>query len=299
MTKAHKLFQLIISNFQGLLRTWHGRFLIIAIAISVIYMPAWLFTLFKSKTSFVSLCFLALGVSSLWKKREQLDKFNVTLEEKIIGYSFIVIDAFFFFAFYDSLSLRYVNLVIILAGSAISSWGILFFRENVIAPIFIAVSLYPRLLFLFKKLWLSILDPYLLENFMAWVAGHALQLLGKPAIIQERFISLPNGAIEVGPSCSGYAMAVTMACIGLMLGIFFKQGIYKTCLIVFLGVILALITNVPRIILLAYVVGYFDEAVFDFWHGPWGGQIFSALLFTPYYYIVMAIIHSKLKLLNL
>ncbi len=60
-----------------------------------------------------------------------------------------------------------------------------------------------------------------------------------------------------------------------------------------LDIVMALIINMPRVMLLAYVVGHYDESVFKFWYCPWGGQIFMAILFTPYYYLVTAFFESK------
>jgi hypothetical protein len=40
---------------------------------------------------------------------------------------------------------------------------------------------------------------------------------------------------------------------------------------------------------------YWGEAAFDFWHSTWGAQIFSAVLFTVYYYAVMAVIKKRPK----
>jgi len=54
-------------------------------------------------------------------------------------------------------------------------------------------------------------------------------------------------------------------------------------------VVLALIFNVPRIMLLAIAAVYWGETSFKFWHGPWGGQMFSGVLFTVYYYAVMGL----------
>ena len=42
-----------------------------------------------------------------------------------------------------------------------------------------------------------------------------------------------------------------------------------------IGIVLALAFNVPRIVLMTLAVVYWGKDAFEFWHGAWGGQIFS------------------------
>jgi exosortase/archaeosortase family protein len=54
-----------------------------------------------------------------------------------------------------------------------------------------------------------------------------------------------------------------------------------------IGVVASFIFNVPRVMLLAIASVYWGHGAFEFWHGPWGGQLFSGILFMVYYYLVM------------
>ncbi len=133
--------------------------------------------------------------------------------------------------------------------------------------------------------------PYnLLERLMAWGGGLGLKAIGQPVKFMNDVITLPGGSVRVDWGCNGFDMALNVAVAGLLIGLFFRQRRLQILLMVGLGIILALLFNVPRIMLLAMSDAYWGQVVFGFWHGFWGGQIFSALLFTTYYYVVMAII---------
>ena len=54
-----------------------------------------------------------------------------------------------------------------------------------------------------------------------------------------------------------------------------------------IGIVLALAFNVPRIVLMTLAVVYWGKDAFEFWYGAWGGQIFSAIVMTTYYQIIM------------
>jgi exosortase/archaeosortase family protein len=62
--------------------------------------------------------------------------------------------------------------------------------------------------------------------------------------------------------------------------------------LIVMGWTVAMVLNVPRIMLLAIASVYWGEHSFEFWHGPIGGQMFSAVMFTVYYYIAMWLVDS-------
>lgn len=135
---------------------------------------------------------------------------------------------------------------------------------------------------------------------MAWLGGNALSMIGQPVSVQGPFLSLsstmnPEKAVEVASGCSGFDMAFPIAGFAFIMGMFFKQSWRKTFALMAIGVVLALAFNVPRIMLLAFAVVYWGKDSFEFWHGPIGGQIFSMIMLTAYYYIAMAIINYKPK----
>ena len=82
-------------------------------------------------------------------------------------------------------------------------------------------------------------------------------------------------------------MAVTIGGGGFLLGIFLKQRRSTILCWMTIGIVLALAFNVPRIVLMTLAVVYWGKDAFEFWHGAWGGQIFSAIVMTTYYQIIM------------
>ncbi|MBD2260588.1 archaeosortase/exosortase family protein [Pseudanabaena sp. FACHB-2040] len=129
---------------------------------------------------------------------------------------------------------------------------------------------------------------------MAHAGAAALRVIGQPAIAEGSIVALPPaGAVNVDWGCNGFNMAFTMAAAGLIMGLFYKQRWYNTLSIMAVGTVLALIFNVPRIMLLTIASVYWGEASFKFWHGHWGGQLFSSVLFTVFYYAVMALINRQ------
>jgi exosortase len=272
------------------LRTEPGLVTACALLLALLYYAAWGgLTLSHSSVSFG---FIALGLKYIWDGRAQLQQEHSYPEERFMGYALAGCGLALFFWLSSSASFQYLAFVITLAGMALALWGATFFVRQGFASVLIAIGLYPDLIFLTNSLWRLATPRFLLENAMGQWAGRALALIGQPVVVEGRFIGLGKGAVEVASGCSGFDMAVSMAAVGLLMGLFYRQAWPKIGLAIGLGIILALIVNIPRVMLLAYVVGHYDEAVFKFWHGPWGGQIFMALLFTPYYYLVMAIFDS-------
>jgi exosortase/archaeosortase family protein len=88
-------------------------------------------------------------------------------------------------------------------------------------------------------------------------------------------------------------MAVQMAVAGFFMGLFLKQNWVSTLMMMVVGAGLALIFNIPRIMLLTLASVYWGEGWFNFWHGTWGGQVFTGLLFTLYYYSIMAMVNRR------
>ncbi|MFM2432056.1 MAG: cyanoexosortase, partial [Cyanobacteriota bacterium] len=107
------------------------------------------------------------------------------------------------------------------------------------------------------------------------------------------YVLLPAGAVWVGPGCSGFSMALVLLGTGFLIGKFTGMTWRKTLGIMLIGWFLAMIFNVPRIMLLAIASVYWGKQSFEFWHGPIGGQIFAGVLFTIYYYAAMWIIDRR------
>ena len=282
------------------LKTTHGRIVLGGLLVGLCYFPVWLggLTVAAAQGSaglplITAVVFLAL--QELWKKRKELAETTASDEDQLLGHILILGGVVLFpFCRFEIWSQALIWLLV-LAGIACSTWGVNFFRKYPLPISLIVLSAYPKPGVMARILWQTFTPPQLLENFMAWSGSHALRAIGQNANVVENIVSLPTGAVQVDWGCNGFNMSFTMAAAGLILGLFLKQSWLKTLGIMTIGVILALIFNVPRIMLLAIASVYWGEASFKFWHGPWGGQMFAGVLFTVYYYAVMRLVQPLEK----
>ncbi|MGG6263555.1 cyanoexosortase C [Leptolyngbya sp. AN03gr2] len=287
---AHDLWR--ISN-----KTAHTRLVAGGILVGVAYFPVWLFNLivrsFHGSASSLMAIMLGLGGYRLWQQRKQIKVLEASEDDRLLGHILIgcgmVLSPLGFFSEWA----QRLILILILIGIALSSWGLPFFRRYPLPIALIGLGLFPQPTAVAKSLWQVFTPPRMLENFMAWGGSGGLNLIGHPAIQNGTFITLAGKTVDVNWGCSGFDMASILAVASFVLGLFLKQSPIKITLMIAIGIVLAFVANVPRIMLLAASEAYWGRSSFEFWHGPWGGQIFSTILFTIYYYIAMAIVKRK------
>lgn len=280
------------------IRAAHNLIILCGLLVGLWYLSNWLGILINYTFQGASFPLIVgasayLAVQELWHRRNKLARLIVSVQQRRIGHILILTGTILFplcrFAVWSQALLW----LLILAGIALSSWGLEFFKKYP-RPIFlILLSTHPTPDIIAGQLWTIITPPNTLERFMAWMGSLALQSIGQPATATDIYIYLPTGGVEVGWGCSGFNMAFTIAVTGLLLGLTLKQSWLQTLGLVILGVALAFIFNVPRIMLLTLAAVFWGEKSFEFWHGAWGGQIFSTLLFTAYYYLIMSIINQR------
>jgi exosortase/archaeosortase family protein len=276
----------------------HHRILSLGLFVGVLYLPTYLQTIFNGLMKGSSdwlLCFgLAyLALDRLWQNRRMLAQHQPQPDERFIGHGLILAGAVFFAVAVPSVSLQAFAWMLVLLGIGYSHWGSALFKTQPLPVTFLIASAYPDLSYLANQVWRTMTPHKFLEIVSAQLGSQALQLFGQPAIADAEYIRLPAGAVEVGPGCNGFEMSFAIAGFSLLLGVFLKQPWFKILGLMAVGVALALIFNVPRIMLLTIASVYWGKASFEFWHGPIGGQIFSTILLTAYYYIAMAMIHRS------
>ncbi len=293
--------QNISQNGLGLIRlgwqTTHNRILCCGLLVGLCYLPVWSSILLKgmlsgSDVAFLNVGFLSFTLYTFWQHRQQLAEFSATEEERFVGH-FLVLGGMATFFFGGSSSLQALVSIIVLLGMAYSHWGVACFSKYPLAIFLLLISLYPDLNFLFNAIWLTLTPPNLLENWMAWLGSLVLQGMGQAAVAQGPYLSLPTGSVQVASGCSGLMMAITIAGGSFLMGLFMQQRRLTILRWMAIGIVLALVFNVPRIVILTFASVYWGKASFEFWHGPWGGQIFSSLLFTVYYYMIMGSLNQK------
>ncbi|MCU0525746.1 MAG: cyanoexosortase C [Elainella sp. Prado103] len=279
------------------LRTRHGRFVLCGLLVGLCYFPVWLGSLtvaaFQGSAGLpLVTAAVALGLYELWKRRQELSLLTASNEDQFLGHALIVSGAILFPFCRAAVWSQALLWLLVLSGIACSSWGIKFFQRYALVVLLILISVYPKPGLMARILWKTFTPPNLLENFMAWSGTQTLKMMGQPAEVTGNIVSLPDGSVEVAWGCNGFNMAFTMAAAGLILGLFLQQSWIRTSTMMLIGILLALIFNIPRIVLLAFASVYWGQEAFDFWHGPMGGQLFTGVLFTIYYYAVMGFINQ-------
>ncbi len=279
---------------QWSLTTHHGRIvslgLIAGLFYGYTYISFFIADLWKGQSQVVlNLGFLYLGFQLLWTRRKDLANVTVLADDRIIGHTLILAAALWLPFIRSSISLQAFLWMLILIGIAWSSFTPAIFGRFPLACLLILAGFYPDWIWLSNQIIQAVTGPYRLENAMAWISSLLLRAMGQAAEAQARFINLPTGGVEVAPGCSGYDMAFVLVGISILWGLFAKKSGLRIVLVATMGVAIALVLNIPRIMLMTFAAVYWGEESFDFWHGVWGGQIFSSLMFTAYYYGAIAI----------
>lgn len=282
------------------LKTAHGAIVLCGLTIGLCYLPIWLGDLVlravQGSTGLILISgVLYLGLGQLWRHRQHLTTLSAGEEDRVLGHLLIVSGVLLFPFFRAELWSQAVIWLLILVGIVVSTWGSRFFTQYPLTTFLIPLSVYPRPGITARILWETLTPHYLLEQLMAWGGAIALRAIGQPAEASGILIALPTGSVQVNWGCNGFNMAFAMAVTGLLFGLFFKLDRIKTLSLILMGIMLALIFNVPRIMLVTLAAVYWGDKWFHFWHGSWGAQIFVGILFTAYYYLVMAIIDRSFK----
>jgi exosortase len=295
--KQREFPQIIVGLIHRANRSTHSRIvtcgLLVATCYGIVRLIDLLLDSLAGSSGILLLAASALGGWMLWQNRQTLKESVVSEEDRVTGYILIAMGAIFYpFCLFAIWSQAIVALIA-LAGVACSCWGTACFRRFPLATFLIAFGLLPRTTLVAQRLWQTFTPPGFLENIMAWTGSLGLTLIGQPAIAEGSMIVLSSEAVEVAYGCNGLYMAATMAFAGFILGLFLKQSGFNICLMMLIGALLALLFNIPRIMLMALAAAYWGEYWFDFWHGSWGGHIFVTFIFTIYYYVVMAIANKR------
>ncbi len=286
------------SLLKNALRTHHGRFVLIGLTVGLFYLPAWAGYLFPRALQgkigwFLVFAMLGMAALELRTKRKTLRQLSASEEDRWLGYLLIVSGAALFPFCRFALWSQALVWLSVLVGIVISTWGVQFFYKFVMPTFFVGLTVYPRIGLISRGLW-DFFTPYLfLERTMAWISSIAMRGIGFPATQQGEFITFPEGAVEVGWGCNGLDMALTVAAAGLFMGLLYKQKRSQMIWLISCAVVVALIANIPRLMIVTIANVYWGPWWFDFWHGFWGGQIFSGVLFTGYYYVVEALVKKQ------
>jgi exosortase/archaeosortase family protein len=273
-------------------RTIHGKTVLCGLLVGFVYFISWIKSLVVFASSgaifpFATVAAAWLGITQLWQHRQDISRVAASPLCQKLGHFAIWFGIAIFPFCLAKVWTQALVWAFILIAIAFSSWGLSFFRRYWVSVSLLLLSAYPSsFLSLPKWIWLFTMPPEALERFTAWASGRLLTLSGYSVTANDIHIFLPTGGVSVYDGCTGFEMVITVLTISVLIGISFRMGWPKVITLCSLGTILAFSLNLGRVVLMTIAVAEWGDQSFEFWHGFWGGQIFSGLLFTLYYYLV-------------
>lgn len=139
--------------------------------------------------------------------------------------------------------------------------------------------------------------PLLLESVMglqirtatAAIAAFSLHYLGFDVIQQGSLIQLPVGTVDVEFACTGAALLGLLLQVSVLLAAITHWRQIR--LLMGWSVAIATLLSIIRVSIMATVVG--NPAVFQFWHGSYGGQMFTLIALASLGYGGLATYHPE------
>lgn len=235
--------------------------------------------------------FIGLAVRQLRHQRNL--KTELEIEDQWLGSGLILGGLVIFYAYYPAIAPQAFGAMIILIGSVFSDQGWKFLRRQWIAIALLVASLHPNWERVARYIWGIFAHPKALAEFMAWGGSWVLKAIGQPVSLQREFLVLPGGSVEVAPGCDGFGMSLVIIISAVITGLAFRVCWRAMTQLIAIGVVMALILNIVRIAVMVLAAVYWGKESFDFWHGAIGGQIFSGILFTLYYYAIQPILNLE------
>ncbi|NEO03139.1 MAG: cyanoexosortase A [Moorea sp. SIO3I7] len=144
-----------------------------------------------------------------------------------------------------------------------------------------------ELLILFTLGVPKLLLPYLpnITPITAKFSAFLLWYSGANVVLQDSYIILPKGSIEVVPSCSGLNLIIYMLGLAVIVLVMFPTSGSQKIIVPIVAATLGFIVNGIRIAILAHLAAPSSQAAFDYWHSQEGALIFvmiSVILFGTY-----------------
>ncbi len=287
-----------LSGLKSSLRSIHNWILLLGATFGLgVYLPTLGFLasiVIISGMPHLMLNVLLVGLAVRQLKRDR-PTVKAAAEDQWLGSSLILGGLGIFYLYYPAVTPQALSCMIILVGGVLSYAGLSELRRQKIAIALLVLSLHPNLERVTRRIWDTSAPSGTLAKFMAWSGSELLRAIGQPVSVQDQFVSLPAGVVEVAPGCDGFQMSFVISVTAIVLGVLYQASAPATARLIAIGIALALTLNIFRIAVMVLAAVYWGKASFEFWHGTIGGQIFSVILFTIYYYVTQPILNSPKK----
>jgi exosortase/archaeosortase family protein len=284
------------------MRDRHSQIVAIGLLFILAYLPTWGRVVWDGivvgrSDSVLNFGLIFLGLQTIHSQRAKLRELpSVGGDDRFLGYGLMltaVVTFVFFHSISFSASFQALAIMLLLIGIAASTWGLGFFARFPLAMLYLLISVYPDTSFIAIRVCRFFTSDNMLEQVMAVLGSIGLNLIGYKSIAEAALVKLPEGSVLVAPGCSGFDMAYTLVGCSFLFGVFMRVSWQRILALMAMGWTIAMVFNVPRIMLLTLASVHWGKASFEFWHGTIGGQIFSAVMFTVYYYVAMWLVEPR------
>lgn len=144
------------------------------------------------------------------------------------------------------------------------------------------LPLFPLFYFLVAVPWPTGMERVVIQNLThidATATGELLGWFGIPAMPHGNVIEVATGTVDIDEACSGIRSLQATLMIALFLGEFYQLPRARRALLVLGGFALALVFNLARMTVLAWVAASKGMAAISVWHDPTGVTILLGCFF--------------------
>lgn len=214
----------------------------------------------------MSLVFLCAALSSLWDRRAQIPLGSNALS---LGLGICIVAGILYLSFRPPTELYFGFAPL---GAAL---GLMLLASGYQALGQYRIELLTLFCLGLPKLLLKMIpdiSPFTAQfsTYLLWYAGFSVRLT-------DDLIQLPDGAVQVVPSCSGLNLMTYMLAITIIFLLMFPLSTAAKIVAPIVAVTLGFFINGIRVALLALLSTQNNPALFDYWHSNDGALIFVML----------------------
>ena len=208
----------------------------------------------------------------LWERRKTLKELEKAPMQA--GYIVVILGLALYIVgtMGDEMFMRRASLLLVLGGLVLVLGGKEWFA-SVRFPLFYLVFMIPVPYFLYNEVAVP------LKLFAARTATGILHLFSYSILREGNILYLPNLTLEVADACSGIRSLLSIIALAVPMAWIFHKAHWKRLTLVFMGVPIAVVVNVMRIVITGMLSHrYGSEVALGFFHEFAGLLIFGVAL---------------------
>ena len=254
---------------------------------AVAYVPVWtkLVSAWSSSDEYShGFLIIPLSIYILWRKRERLNE--TPIRPSGWGLALFVFSSlvYLFAHFAEIASLASFSLILVIAGVVLYLFGFRTLKE-ILFPLFLLAFMIPVPAQIYSELTIP------LQLFVSKASVWVLANLGLPVYREGNVIHLPDRTLEVVRACSGLRSMVSLLALSAVFGYFTLKSNGLRLILFCVGVPVAILVNIIRILLIGFALQYFS---YDLIEGS-GHTVFGVLIF----FLAMILIAATQEVLSI